>query len=141
MCSNFLSVIRGFNFFNISEKFNFGNSKSLDGSKKYSKHIFCASSRTSRVLSMGELQRQLSFARRSGPDADGTIRPDKVRPMHARRSRKRRLFGRRSDAPRPEVLRPAGLSHADTRRHVAQHPSVPEGTDALPGSQLSVRKE
>ena len=63
-----------------------------------------------------------------------------VRAVYAWGPWQRGLCGRRAASPRPQVLRTTHLSHGHSRRHAPRHSPLPQGTDALPWGQLSLRQ-
>jgi len=87
------------------------------------------------ILPVGDVQRVLCVAARSrDPDDVSALRPDAVRPVHARGPRQRRVLGRRAAASRPALLRTPYVPALHPRRHPARQSPVPQGAHAVPRS-------
>jgi len=94
--------------------------------------------RMPRVLSVRDVQCELSGRRSGGADGRSALRASASRPLRHSRLRLPRLFFERSRPARSHLLRPTLVP---VRRTVTarSRPSVPERPHLLPGSHLPLR--
>jgi len=101
--------------------------------------VWCCA-RSSRILSMGELQRVMSTPRWGGVDEDSALWTHQIRTLHARGPWQCRLCCWRTCSSRQKVFWSTQLPHDDSWCYSTRHSSVSQGTHALSRGQLHLRQ-